>query len=129
MRLGSIAAAVLTSSVVFVSRTASADSMDPALKRLVHGADGVTAPCSAAGRYIPGSAPCVFDDAAFKRIIAQFGFAFAPLAIVQLPWRSKMCVTAVAPAPPRHCAMPQCAPSTCCGPAAPRSCSTTSAAW
>src|ERR1043165_9346035 len=81
MRLGSIAAAVLTWSVVFVSRTASADSMDPALERLVHGVDGVTAPCSAAGRYIPGSQPCVFDDAAFKRIIGQYGFAFAPLAM------------------------------------------------
>jgi hypothetical protein len=81
MRPGSIGAALLLSSVVLVSRTASADSMDPALERLVHGAGGVTAPCSAAGRYIPGSAPCVFDDAAFKRIIAQFGFAFAPLAM------------------------------------------------
>jgi hypothetical protein len=55
--------------------------MDPALERLVHGAAGPTAPCANAGRYIPGAAPCIFDDAAFKRIISQYGFAFAPLAM------------------------------------------------
>jgi hypothetical protein len=81
MRPSSIAAAALLSSVIAFSNTARADSMDPALERLVHGAGGDTTPCSAAGRYISGSQPCVFDDAAFKKIIAQYGFAFAPLAM------------------------------------------------
>jgi hypothetical protein len=81
MRPGSIAAALLMSSVIAISKTASADTMDPALERLTHGAASPTAPCANAGRYIAGSLPCVFDDAAFKKIINQFGFAFAPLAM------------------------------------------------
>jgi len=32
------------------------------------------------GRYHPGDQPCVYDDAAFKKIINQYGFAFAPMA-------------------------------------------------
>ena len=68
-------------SVVAVSRTASADPMDPALERLAHSAANPSAPCAIAGHYQPGAAPCVFDDAAFKRIISEYGFAFAPLAM------------------------------------------------
>jgi hypothetical protein len=81
MRPGSIAAAALMSSVIAFSNTARADSMDPALERLVYGAGGPNTPCSNAGRYIDGAPPCIFDDAAFKKIIAQYGFAFAPLAM------------------------------------------------
>jgi len=81
MRLGSIAAMGAMSSVVVVSRGAMADSMDPALERLVHDVSGPTVPCSDRGRYRPGAQPCVFDDAAFKKIISQYGFAFAPLAM------------------------------------------------
>jgi hypothetical protein len=83
MRFGLLTAAALMSSVVAISRTASADSMDPALERLVHSATVPGAPCSAAGRYISGTGPCVFDDAGFKKIISQYGFAFAPLAMYQ----------------------------------------------
>ena len=81
MRPGSTAAALLISSLVLISKTAGADTMDPALERLAHGAAGPTTPCANAGHYIPGAAPCVFDDAAFKRIINQYGFAFAPLGM------------------------------------------------
>src|SRR5579859_115579 len=81
MRPGSMAAALLMSSVIAISKTASADTMDPALERLAHSATNPSAMCSNAGRYIPGALPCVFDDAAFKKIINQYGFAFAPLAM------------------------------------------------
>jgi hypothetical protein len=65
--------------------------MDPALERLVHAHQNNPAtdpilPCADAnGRYQAnnpkgGAAPCDFDNAAFKRIINQYGFAFAPLA-------------------------------------------------
>jgi hypothetical protein len=79
MRTGPIAAALLMSSVIAISKTAGADSMDPALERLVSAVGGGS--CANAGRYRPGAQPCVFDDAAFKKIISQFGFAFAPLAM------------------------------------------------
>jgi hypothetical protein len=83
MRPGSIGAALLMSFVIAISKTASADTMDPALERLAYAASppGTTAPCANAGRYIPGAQPCVFDDASFKKIISQYGFAFAPLAM------------------------------------------------
>jgi len=64
--------------------------MDPALERLVHETSRVTGlptdqPCAANGHYksspAPGALPCSFDDAAFKKIINQYGFAFAPLAM------------------------------------------------
>ena len=64
--------------------------MDPALERLVHQADRNTGlstglPCSNVGHYRatppPGDAPCVFDHVAFKKIINQYGFAFAPAAM------------------------------------------------
>jgi hypothetical protein len=80
MRFGPITAVALMSSFVAISRTAAADSMDPALERLVHDVSGVNVPCANGGRYRPGAQPCVFDDAAFKRLINQYGFAFAPLA-------------------------------------------------
>src|SRR2546421_11604025 len=81
MRLGSIAAVAAMSSVVAVSRGANADSMDPALERLVHDVSGPNIPCADRGKYRPGAQPCVFDDTAFKKIVSQYGFAFAPLAM------------------------------------------------
>jgi hypothetical protein len=84
MRPGSIAAALLLSSVVVISKTASADSMDPALERLVWGDAKHSTPCNinsgVNGTYNGGPA-CFFDDGAFKKLIAQYGFAFAPLAM------------------------------------------------
>jgi hypothetical protein len=83
MRPGSIAASLLLTSVIAISKTASADTMDPALERLVSavggGACATNTDPPGAGFYRPGSQPCVFDDAAFKRLISQFGFALAPL--------------------------------------------------
>src|SRR5258706_14240345 len=79
MRPGSIAVAlVLMSSTVAISRTASADSMDPAVERLVQQGNGQ--PCANMGMNRQDAQSCVFDDQAFKRIINQYGFAFAPLA-------------------------------------------------
>jgi hypothetical protein len=61
-------------------RTAAADTMDPALARLVS-----TTGCRAGGAgggvyYNPTSkfTPCLTDDAAFAKLIAQYGAAVAP---------------------------------------------------
>jgi hypothetical protein len=65
--------------------------MDPALERLVYAhrnnpATDPILPCADPnGRYQAnnprgGAMPCDFDDAAFKKLINQYGFAFAPLA-------------------------------------------------
>lgn len=77
-RLGVFAAGFLA---LTASAVAFAEPMDPALERLVRNAD-----CrDEAGRFQPsgpgGLAACVPDDAAFKRLINQFGFAFAPSAM------------------------------------------------
>ncbi|HEY3595620.1 MAG TPA: hypothetical protein VGL13_17155, partial [Polyangiaceae bacterium] len=33
------------------------------------------------GQYVPGAAPCVFDQAAFKRLVNQYASAIAPMAM------------------------------------------------
>jgi hypothetical protein len=62
---------------------ASADSMDPALERLV---SAESAGCrDASGRFTPVSGSdvgwCLPDDVAFKKLMSQWGFAFAPSAM------------------------------------------------
>ncbi len=90
MRSGLLVAAACLASLAAVSQTAKADSMDPALERLVYSTDPKTGvatnlPCAVNGQYqsspAPGALPCSFRDADFKRIINQYGFAFAPLAM------------------------------------------------
>jgi hypothetical protein len=55
--------------------------MDPALERLVHDANGGNTACGVTGQYVPGAAPCVFDDAAFTKLVNQYASALAPLAM------------------------------------------------
>src|SRR5262249_8041918 len=64
-------------------RRAAADTMDPALARLVSDSN-----CRVVGKngglyYNPASGftPCGTDDAAFAKLIAQYGFAGAPSAM------------------------------------------------
>src|SRR5258708_28465992 len=90
MRSGLLIAAACLASFAAVSRPARADSMAPALERLVYATkpDGTasTQPCADMnGRYqsnipVGGAPPCSFRDADFKRLINQYGFAFAPPA-------------------------------------------------
>jgi hypothetical protein len=79
MRLA--AAALFVPCAVSVPRASRADSMDPALERLVHDASGGNMSCGASGQYVAGAAPCVFDHAAFKKLVNQYGTALAPLAM------------------------------------------------
>jgi hypothetical protein len=58
---------------------ASADSMDPALERLVLSNQDLAACADAVGAAL--GPRCVRDNAAFKRLINQWGFAFAPSAM------------------------------------------------
>jgi hypothetical protein len=64
-------------------RTASADTMDPALARLVTDASCRTSGKNGGLYYNPASkfSPCVADDAAFAKLIGQYGFAIAPNAM------------------------------------------------
>lgn len=79
----------LASALAFVALAAhaseaAADTMDPALNRLV-----LDSRCRAPGPggtgqyYDPASgfSPCTTDDAAFAKLIAQYGFAIAPTAM------------------------------------------------
>jgi len=83
-----LASVASISSIIAISSRSNADSMDPALERLVHNPTNAVLPCANTnpsmgliGAYQPGFKPCSYDDAAFKRIINQYGFAFAPLAM------------------------------------------------
>src|SRR5215218_2862715 len=94
VRLAAFVAATL---VACVSAGASAEPMDPALERLVgkpH-ADGSFTPtpgvgadtCHPGGQWANDasgatvSTACSPDNAAFKRLISQYAFAFAPTAM------------------------------------------------
>ncbi len=66
------------------ARTAQADPLDPALERLVKNPSCRTQ----SGQYVPGSVGadgtatfCAADNAAFARLINQWGFALAPTAM------------------------------------------------
>ena len=69
--------------VVAAPRTAAADTMDPALARLVTSSNCRTQGNGGAVQYNPASkfTPCVTDDAAFAQLIAQYGAAIAPTAM------------------------------------------------
>jgi hypothetical protein len=75
---GWLASAVALLGVTAASRPAAADTMDPALARLVS-----TTGCRTGGVYNPksGYTPCGTDDAAFAKLVAQYGAAIAPSAM------------------------------------------------
>lgn len=83
MRLiGWLASAMAFVAGVMLPGAASADSMDPALARLV--LDGSCRVESGGGLYYnptSGYSKCQTDDAAFAKLIAQYGFAIAPTAM------------------------------------------------
>ena len=81
MRVRLIALAASVASVVAISRPAAADPMDPAIERFAHDAIDPTMSCSNSGLYRPGARPCVLDEASFKKLINQYGFAIAPPAM------------------------------------------------
>jgi hypothetical protein len=73
--------AFLSCVLAFLPARAMADTMDPALERLVLPAPGQPGSCvDQIGRFL-GGATCSLDQDAFKRLVAQYGFAFAPLAM------------------------------------------------
>ncbi len=63
-----------------VAGAASAESMDPALERFVVRDPRLTLCADPFGAGVPG-VRCVRDNAAFKRLLNQWGFAFAPSAM------------------------------------------------
>jgi hypothetical protein len=77
--LGWIASAVALVGVMAAPRMAAADTMDPALARLVTDSSCRTG----GGYYNPKSkfSPCATDDAAFAKLVAQYGAAIAPSAM------------------------------------------------
>jgi hypothetical protein len=81
--IGWLASALALLGAAAVPRTAAADTMDPALARLVTDTN-----CRVVGKgggvyYNPtsGFTPCGIDNAAFAKLIAQYGMAIAPTAM------------------------------------------------
>jgi hypothetical protein len=78
------AALALGCCLLGAARAAQADPLDPALERLV---TAETAACrTQAGAFVPGAVTtgngsCLPDNAAFAKLINQFGFALAPTAM------------------------------------------------
>lgn len=88
--LGWLASAVVLAAAMAAPRTAAADTMDPALARLVTDTGcrlNVTVQNGASKSpgvvYNPrsGSKPCGRDDTAFAKLVAQYGAAIAPTAM------------------------------------------------
>ncbi len=81
---GWLATATVLAVGTLMPRAASADSMDPALNRLVTTTDCFAVGPNGTGRFYnprAGFTPCVHDDAAFAKLVAQYGFAIAPTAM------------------------------------------------
>jgi hypothetical protein len=68
-------AAATAASALLVSAAVQADPMDPAIERLV-----VNPGCHDGVGRIVNNSKCIEDNAAFKKLINQYGFAFAPNA-------------------------------------------------
>lgn len=81
MRVRLITLAASVASALAIPRAVHADPMDPAIERFAHDASDPTMACSNAGLYRAGARPCALDEASFKRLINQYGFAVAPLAM------------------------------------------------
>jgi len=82
--LGWIVGAVALTGAMAAPRAAAADTMDPALARLVTTTNcRVTNAASGGVYYNPtsGFTPCGTDDAAFAKLMAQYGAAIAPTAM------------------------------------------------
>jgi len=82
-RIGWIAAAAALVAAVGVPRQAEADTMDPALARLVTD-ENCRAPGGQGGLYYnpsSGYTRCGTDDLAFAKLMGQWGFALAPTAM------------------------------------------------
>jgi hypothetical protein len=82
-RFGWIAAAAALVAAVAVPRQAQADTMDPALARLVTD-ESCRAPGGNGGLYYnpqSGYSRCGTDDLAFAKLIGEWGFALAPTAM------------------------------------------------
>jgi hypothetical protein len=81
MRVRLITLAASLASAVAVTQAAQADPMDPAVERFAFDAGDPTVACANAGLYRAGARPCVLDEPSFKKLINQYGFAIAPLAM------------------------------------------------
>jgi hypothetical protein len=84
-RIGWITAAVALVAAVAVPREANADTMDPALARLVAaGGEGCRTTGADGGLYYnptSGYNPCTTNDLGFAKLIAEWGYALAPTAM------------------------------------------------
>jgi hypothetical protein len=79
--IGWLASTTVFLAAVAFSAQASAESMDPALSRLVTN-PGCRAPGpKSSGHFNPAMPSCTPDNFAFAKLIAQYGFAFAPSAM------------------------------------------------
>jgi hypothetical protein len=80
---GWFASAITLVTAVALPLPAAADSMDPALERLVSNTSCRTTGTRGGLVYNPASGftPCATDDAAFAKLIAQYGFAVGPTAM------------------------------------------------
>lgn len=80
---GWLASAVALVAAVVAPRAAAADTMDPALARLVTNKGCRTVGAGGGVYYNPksGFSPCGRDDAAFAKLVAQYGVAIAPTAM------------------------------------------------
>ncbi|MFT3770090.1 MAG: hypothetical protein QM820_32070 [Minicystis sp.] len=81
--IGWLASAVALAAAVVAPRTAAADTMDPALARLVTNKGCRVVGTGGGVYYNPASgfAACGRDDAAFAKLVAQYGAAIAPTAM------------------------------------------------
>lgn len=78
-----ITSAIALSMAIACPRTAAADAMDPALARLVSDSNCRVTAGSGGLYYNPASGfkRCGTDDAAFSKLVAQYGFAIASTAM------------------------------------------------
>src|SRR5689334_10039081 len=81
--LGWLATAIALVTAAIAPGTAAADSMDPALARFVSDKNCRARANGVGDYYNPtsGFTRCGTDDAAFAKLIAQYGFAVAPTAM------------------------------------------------
>ncbi|MBI5536551.1 MAG: hypothetical protein HY898_27765 [Deltaproteobacteria bacterium] len=82
---GLLASATVALSLIAIQTEAQAEPMDPALERLVRNPACHQLPTSGGlsnvGAWNQMAGECQPDDVAFKRLVNQYGFALAPLAL------------------------------------------------
>jgi hypothetical protein len=79
--IGSIASAIALVTAVAIPGVARADSMDPALERLVANAQCQGVGANGGVVINPKAGACTHDQPAFAHLIAQYGYAIAPTAM------------------------------------------------